>query len=295
MTLCIDFNEHWPESIKLNTESLMPFIVPVVNFKKAYADPIICDGTKDSYPVLYPEAAAECQLHTVLAVSELLSHGAKPLMPGILGLGSENYEIDYFNQQLSLDIPDAFMDPKTISIHALWTQPWFSNFLNDELELQFNQAQSFGLGIRLLGPLYRHEQTIEDDPDFLIRILSLKNQNHLNLNEILFILNSMKKLSQSFFDSVPDWIHDLKIHQKMDKKTFSSVIEYEFFLKDWGGQRWEAGLLFFKYLHRMLNCWLPNFEIETKVHFPQIKKPLIIKQGKEHELSTMAGYFFLSQ
>jgi type VI secretion system protein ImpG len=295
MTLCLDFNEHWPESIKLNADSLIPFVVPVVNFKKAYADPIVCDGTKDSHPVLYPEAASQSELHTVIAVSLLLSQGAKTLNPGILGFGSESYEIDYFNQQISLDLPEAFIDPKTISILALWTQPWFSNYFNDELELHFNEAQSFGLGVRLLGPLYRHEKTIEDDPNFLIRILSLKNQNHLNLSEILFILNSMKKLGQSFFDAVPDWIQDLKIHQKMDKRHLSSVIEYEFFLKDWGGQRWEAGLLFFKYIHRMLNCWLPNFEIETKVHFPQIKKPLIIKQGKQHELSAMAGYFFLSQ
>jgi type VI secretion system protein ImpG len=295
LTLCLDFNEHWPESIKLNAESLVPFIVPVANFKKSYADPIICDGTKDNYPILYPEAASQSELHTVIAVSELLSHGAKTLKPGILGLGTESYEIDYFNQQLSLDIPDAFNDPKTISVLALWTQPWFSNYLNSELELHFKEAQAFGLGVRLLGPLYRHEKTIEDDPNFLIRILSLKNQNHLNLNEILFILNGMKKLSQSFFDAVPEWIQDLKINQRKDKKSFSSVIEYEFFLKDWGGQRWEAALLFFKYINRMLNCWLPNFEIETKVHFPQSKKPLIIKQGKEHELSAMAGHFFLSQ
>ena len=295
MTLCIDFNDKWPESIRLTSDSLVPFIVPIVNFKKAYADPIICDGTKDNYAVLYPEAAALAELHTVITVSELQTHGAKTLKPGILGFGNESYEVDYFHQQLSLDLPNAFDDPKTITVLALWTQPWFSNYLNDDLDLHFDGAQSFGLGVRLLGPLYRHEKTIQDDPNFLIRILSLKNQNHLNLNEILFIFNSMKKLSQSFFDMVPEWIQSLAIHQKMDKKSFSSVIEYEFFLKDWGGQRWEAGLLFFKYIHRMLSCWLPNFEIETKVYFPQVKKPLIIKQGKEYELSAMAGYFFLSQ
>ncbi len=295
LTICIDFNEKWPESLKLNADSLVPFIVPIVNLKKGYADPILCDGTKDHYPILYPEGSTKSELHTVMMVSELLSQGAKPLKPGILGVGKESYEVDYFTQQISLDIPDAFNDPKTISVLALWTQPWFSNHLSEELELLFNEAQSFGLGVRLLGPIYRHEKTIEDDPNFLIRILSLKNQNHLNLNEILFILNGMKKLSQGFFDAVPDWIQDLKINQKMDTKNFSSVIEYEFFLKDWGGQRWEVAILFFYYVNRMLNCWLPNFEIETKVHFTQSKKPLIIKQGKEYELSAMARHFFLSQ
>jgi type VI secretion system protein ImpG len=295
ITFCLDFTDQWPESIKLNADSLLPFIVPITNLKKSHADPIICDGMKDSYPILYPEPSSKCELHTVLQVSELLDQGAKTLNPGILGLGNRSYEVDYFSQELSLDMPDAFKDPKTITLQALWTQPWFSNYLNEELELNFSEAQMFGLETRLLGSLCRHEKTIEDDPQFLIRVLSLKNQNHLNLNEILFILNTMKKLNFSFFDVVPSWILDLKVNQKRDKKSFSSVIEYEFFLKDWGGQKWEIGLLFFKYVNRMLNSWLPNYEIETKVHFPQSKKPLIIKQGKDYELSALAGHFFLSE
>jgi type VI secretion system protein ImpG len=295
ITFCIDFNEKWPDSIRLNADSLVPFIVPIVNFKRSHADPVICDGTKDNYPILYPEPKAQSELHTVISVTENLTKGARTLKPGILGLGNGSYEVDYFKQELLLDMPDAFKDPKTISVQALWTQPWFSNYLNEELELNFGEAQMFGLGVRLLGSLYRHEKTIEEDPQFLIRILSLKNQNYLNLNEILFILNAMKKLSHSFFDAVPDWILDLKINQKKDRHNFSSVIEYEFFLKDWGEQKWEIGLLFFKYINRMLHSWLPNFEIETKVHFPQSKRPLIIKQGKDYELSALARHFFLSE
>ena len=80
----------------------------------------------------------------------------------------------------------------------------------------------------------------------------------------------------------------------MDQKNFTSVIEYEFFLKNWNGQRWELAVLFFKYVNKMLNSWLPHFEIETIVHFPQSKKPLIIKQGKDYELSALARHFFLS-
>lgn len=295
VTFCLDLNEEWPESLTLNSESLLPFIVPVVNFKKAYADPIVCDGTQEIHPILYPEPTAGCELHTVLSVAEILAQGAKTLKPGILGLGGESYEVDYFNQTLSLELPTALNKPKTVAIEALWTQSWFSNYLNDELELQYTEAQNFGLGVRLLGSLQRHEITLEDDSQFLVRILSLKNQNQLNLNEILFILNAMKRLNQSYFDNVPEWIQDLKVHQRIDKKSYSSVIEYEFFLKDSGGQRWEVGLLFFKYVHRMLSSWLPNFEIEIKIYFPQFKKALLIKQGKDHELSTLARNFFLSQ
>lgn len=294
VTFCLEFNEKWPETTKLNHDSLIPFVVPIANFKRGYADPIICDGTKDSYSLLYPEPTYQFKLHTVLSVSQLLTKGTKPLKPGMLGKGGESYEVDYFNETVALDLPNAFIDPVTIVTEALWTQPWFSDYMNVELELQFNEAQMFGLGVRLFGSLHRYEETIENDPQFLLRILSLKNQNYLNLNEILFIVNAMKKLSNSFFDTIPDWILDLKTHQKMDQKNFSTVIEYEFFLKDWGGQKWEVAVLFFSYLTRMLDAWLPNFEIETVVHFPQTKKPLVIKQGKEYELSALARHFFLS-
>src|SRR6185369_8072505 len=132
------------------------------------------------------EPAHKFELHTVVNVSEILSVGMRPLKPGILGFGGGTYEIDYFEKQIMLDVPDAFNDPKTISIEALWTQPWFTNHMNDELELQFAEAQLFGIGVRLLGSIHCYENTLKDDPNFLIHILSLKNQNHLSLNEILF-------------------------------------------------------------------------------------------------------------
>ncbi len=295
IVFCLDFNEKWPDSIRLSADSFLPFIVPIANFKKAHADPIICDGTKNVYPLLHPEPIYQFELHTVLSVAKILSNGLKPLKPGILGKMGESFEVDYFNKELLLDLPDAFQSPATLAVEALWTQPWFSDYMNVELELQFKEAQTFGLGVRLLGSLHRHEQTVEEDPNFLIRLLSLKNQNYLQLNEILFIVNAMKKLSGSFFDQVPDWILELKTRQRMDQKNFGSVIEYEFFLKDWNGQKWEVALLFFKYVNDMLNSWLPHFDIETIVHFPQSKKPLIIKQGKDYELSVLARHFFLSQ
>lgn len=294
MTLCFDFDEKWPESIRLTSDSFVPFVVPIVNLKKAIADPIIHDGMKDGHPILYPEPAHQFELHTVVTVNEVLSKGTIPLQSGILGLGGGSYEVDYFEKQIMLDIPNAFNNPKTVSVEALWTQPWFSNYMNDELEIQFAEAQTFGLGVRLLGSIHRHENSMEDDPNFLIRILSLKNQNRLSLNEILFIMNAMKNLKRSMFDLVPELIIDLKINEIVNQKRMSSVIEYEFYLKDWGGQRWELAVLFFKYLNDLLNCWLANFEVETKVHFPNNKKSLIFKKGSKNELSVLARDFFLS-
>lgn len=294
-TLCFDFNEKWPAGIKLNSDSFIPFVVPIVNLKKAFAEPILNDGTKDSFPILYPAPIHKFDLHTVQNVSEILSVGSQPIIPGFLGVGGVgSYEVDYFQKEIILDLHNPFQEPKTVSIEALWTQPWFSDYVNDELDLQFMEAQTFGINVRLLGSIHRYENTLEDDPDFLIRILSLKNQNRLTINEILFIMNVMKDLNSSFFNAIPELIKDLKINEKFDQKQMSALIEYEFFLKDLGGQKWEVALLFFKYLNDLLNCWIANFEVETKVHFPKIKRPIIFKRGTKHELSVLARDFFFS-
>ncbi|MCE5319467.1 MAG: type VI secretion system baseplate subunit TssF, partial [Parachlamydia sp.] len=294
VTFCFDFSNKWPESLRLTRESFLPFVTPIVNLKQADADPIVHDGTKDSHPVLYPEPTHKYELHTISNVLEILSQGTRPLLPGILAIGGGTYDVDYFDKRLSILIPDAFKDPKIISVSALWTQPWFSNYVNDELQLQFTEAETFGLSVRLLGAIHRYENTLEDDPNFLIRVLSLKNQNNLSLNEIFFMMNAMKTLDRSYFDVIPDCVKELKINKKSNHKHVSTLLEYEFFLNELVGVKSELVVLFFKYLHELLNCWLANFEVETKVHFPQHKKPLIFKRGSRNELSILARDFFLS-
>lgn len=294
-TLVFDLNDKWPETLKLNSESFLPYVVPIINLKKAYAEPVFHDGTKDSYPVLHPEPTHKFELHTLTNVSEILSTGTKPITPGFLGIqGEGSFEINYFNSELTLNLPNAFQHPKTVMIEALWTQPWFSNYVNDELELMFPEAQALGIQVRLLGSIHRYENTLEDDPNFLIRILSLKNQNRLSTNEIIFIMNIMKKLNTSHYDAIPSLIKDLKINEGFNQQQMNAFIQYEFFLNELGGQRWELVLLFFKYVNDLLNCWLPSFEVETKVHFPRNKNPTIFKRGTKHELSLLARDFFFS-
>jgi type VI secretion system protein ImpG len=294
-TLCLEFDESWPEFTLINSDSLVPFVVPIANLKNGPAEPIVCDGTKDCFPILHPDPLHKFELHTLVSVFELSAGTKKLIRPGILGDGSKSFEVDYFKQELLIDLPDAFQNPKTLYTEALWTQPSFSEYISSELHLQCKDALTFGLEVRLLGDLYRAEKNVEEDPNFLMRILSLKNQSHLNLSEILFILRAMKNIEKSNFEGVINLIKELKVEQKRDEKSHHLIIEYAFFLKDLGDQKWEVAVLFFTYLYRLLSSWLPNIDIEAKVYFSEAKKPLVIKQGRDYELPALAGDFFLSQ
>lgn len=295
ITLCFDLNDKWPAHLALTKESLLPFIVPIANLKKERADPIECDGTKDSYPILYPNPIHHFSLHTILNVCEVVPEGMKPLKPGILDKQGSTYEIDYFKQHIILDLPKAFQNPRHVSVEALWTQLWFSDYIDQEFKVRLAEDQFADLQPNLLQEMRGHESTVAArDPKFLLRLLALKNQNKLDLSEILFLMNSLKNLDHSHFKAVPALIKELKVEQQIDRKGRGLIMCYQFQLKEWDGKNWEMIVLFFHHLNSFLNCWLSNFHVETKVFFPHVKTPLTFKGGIDNELSILARDFFLS-
>ena len=134
---------------------------------------------------------------------------------------------------------------------------------------------------------------IAQDPKFLIRILALKNQNKLNLSEVLFLMNSLKNLNHSYFKIVPPLIKSLEVRQQIDRVGLGPTVYYQFQLKEWDGRGWELVVMFFKYVNNFLNCWLSNFHVEIKVFFPNIKTPLTYKGEMDNELSILARDFYL--
>lgn len=294
ITLCFDLNEKWPEALTLSKDSLSLYVIPIVNLKIDRADPIECDGTKDAYPILHPNPTDEFKLHTILAVSEILATGMKPIRPGILDTLGSSYEIDFFDEQIILSLPGSFEKARTVSIEALWTQLWFSNYIDQEFSLRFAEEQLSSLKVHLLQQMRSHETTfIADDPKFLIRVLALKNQNKLNLNEILFLMSSLKNIEHSHFKFVPPLIKNLDVFQQTNRMGLGPTVCYQFQLKEWDGRNWEAVIFFFVELNNFLNCWLSNFHVETKVFFPYVKTPVTFKGEAENELFILARDFYL--
>ncbi len=294
LTLCFELNEKWPEGLNLTKESLQLYVIPIVNLKTERAEPIECDGMKDGYPILYPNPTHHFKLHTVLSVSEVLPSGMRPLRPGILDVRSNTYEIDFFESQLFVDFPNAFEHPRTVSVEALWTQLWFSDYVDQEFKIRFSEEHFSGMQVSLLQQVRGHEiATMAQDPKFLIRMLALKNQNKLNLSEILFLFNSLKNINHSYFKIVPPLIRSLEVHQQTDRMGLGPTVYYQFQLKEWDGRGWELVVMFFKYLNNFLNCWLSNFHVEIKVFFPNVKTPLTFKGEMQNELSILARDFHL--
>ena len=295
VTLCFDFSDKWPDNLLLNKGSLALYVLPIVNLKTDRAEPIECNGLKDGYPILYPNPIHQFKLHTVLSVSEVLERGMRPLKPGILDDRGNSYEIDFFSDEIFLNFSNAFVKPRTVSVEALWTQDWFTDYIDQEFKIRFAEEQLGGLKIQLLQQMRGHETTaVARDPKFLLRILALKNQNKLSLSEVLFLMSSLKNIDHSFFKMVPPLIKNLEVYQQTDRIGVGPTICYQFQLKEWDGRGWELVILFFKNVNNFLNCWLSNFHVETKVFFPFVKTPVIFKGETQDELSILARNFYLS-
>jgi len=295
VTLCFDLNDKWPENLLLTKDSLALYVLPIVNLKLDRADPIECNGLKDGYPILYPNPTLQFKLHTVLSVSEVLPSGMRPLKPGILDTRGSTYEIDFFDEQIFLDLPNAFQNPRTVSVEALWTQLWFSDYIDQEFKIRIAEERFSGLKLQLLQQMRSHETTlVAGDPKFLIRVLALKNQNKLNLSELLFLMNGLKNIEHSYFKFIPSLIKSLEVFQQNNRIGLGPTVCYQFQLKEWDGRNWELVIFFFRELNNFLNCWLSNFHVETKVFFPYVKAPVTFKGEPEDELSILARDFYLS-
>ncbi len=295
LTISLQLDEKWPGKLMLGDTSFLPFVVPIANLSRATAEPILCDGKRDSYVIMHPKSIGDFSLHTVKLVSKTEPGGSKILRPGILGQKQDSYEVDYFNERMTLNIENAFRDPRTVQVEALWTQPWINDFIDYGFQLSILNEQLEGIPLKELGEIRPFENPLDsEDPNLLVRVLGLKNQDVLTKEEILFLLDILKAISRSEFAAIPESIREVKINRVRSRSQVGQTIQFVFELMESSSSKWELSVLFFKNLHNLLNCWLSNYDVETKVLYPSHLKPLIINKGVTDELSTLARDFFIS-
>lgn len=299
-TLCFHLGTKWPKSLPLSKDSFIPFAVPIINLQKKQAELIRCDGTKDDYPILYPSTVEGYALHSVLGVYSIENHKTTPLKPGILANDKGAYEIDaIFDEthsiqyRLQLNIPEAFKSSKLITIEALWYQPWF-----DEIEYTVKptiQNQILKqIHPRIIGKLCSPEdQAGLFDIPFLTRLLALKNQTRLDLNDIIFLMNTLKTHKRSYFNDLAHLATDLAVNQQNSSFSFATAHEYRFLLEKLDDKNRDLSLTYFRYIKQFLDLWLPNVEVAVTLNAPNFDVPITIKEGTSHETSSLVRNLFL--
>ncbi len=299
-TLCFDLGNHWPETFPLSEESFHPFVVPMINLQKKSAELIRCDGTADSYPILHPDPEKKFAIHSILGVYSLQNHKPIPLKPNFLSSCDESYEIEPIfthnkppEYRLHLELQESLKSTQLITIEVLWHQPWFDKLDQDVKAIIVNQVLK-ELDIRIIGSLTSPEdRTPIYDIKLLTRLLSLKNQTHLELQDILFLLNILKVNNQTYFKEIPRCIRDLKVALRYGSFTSAVSHEYSFLLEKLDDKNQDMVLLYFRNVKKFLDLWLSNIEVEVTISAPNFKVPITIKEGSSRETSTLVRNLLL--
>lgn len=243
MTICFDMSPKWPRRPAPFRELFQPFTVPICNLRSSPAQPILCDGTQDAYPVLFVHTDDSYRLHTVSGVYRITSDGLVPIPVATLRQATPSYELEHITipaaagraedetAALILRMPSAILDPAQILVEAKWHQPSLASHLGGAVNLTLPDRSVEGIDLALVGPVRAgHQPQIGRDSAALLRLLSLKMKAVLDLEEVQAIFTLLETVATGPFRGFPDRISELTVEVAPDETVRGAGIRHIYHL-----------------------------------------------------------------
>lgn len=205
--IALDLDEDWPTDLVVNREIFQLFTIPVENLRRDLAEPILCDGTKDSYPLSAPPPYQSDTVHSVAGVYREVESGYQPLLPAHLAPfqngDQDNYELYYGHlsalessasqderPRLRLEIANAFEKPCKVSADVRFHQPEFAQYAIGRLSVSLQTRRVDGVHWSVHGQVRPHRaSSLQTSPFELLHLLALKNKDVLDREEILYLMS----------------------------------------------------------------------------------------------------------
>lgn len=209
--LCLDLDPHFPDDPPLHPDVFVPLAVPIRNTRRDYSRPMLCDGTREEYPVTHVLDERSLFLWRALGVYELLPNGMVPLPPAALGVAGDSYELDERVQfaesgaasrsmMLRAILPDSLVQARQLVVDGLWHQPGFGHAVNGPLQIRPAEQTLPGLLFKLAGPIRPAQPSaIAGHPEALLELLALKMRSSLTLAELRALLAAIGGLRGSAY------------------------------------------------------------------------------------------------
>jgi len=277
ITICFDLDIKWPRNLILSREIFHLYSIPVMNLKKGMAQPVLCDGTREEYPILYPDPEKGFQIQDLAGVYIVENQGMVPLRPGILSGGSGSYEIlqktdlktGTREHRLLLNMPEAFEKAKTIAVNAMWLQPGFSRNIDQQIKvLPYGRTLS-GLEWETLGRVVSHsDNRFGADRENFLNLFILKNKPDMTLDDLFSILRSMGNVLANEFKDVLNLLTDMRVEHAPPKKSEGTgKLRRIYYLKFAKLDPTFMPLVetFKEHVEKVLDGWLPETMIELKI------------------------------
>ena len=279
-TIFFDLDSQWPRSMMLNQDVFQLFAVPIVNLNRAMAQPVASNGTRERYAIRHPEAEYKFHLHSVKGVYRVKDNSMVPMRAGILSGGSGSYEIEESvdstglrRNWLALHFPEAFQEPQTIAIDALWMQPWFSEALGERLQADTFGRNIVGLNWELVGNIVPHAvNTFQAEMEGFLHLLTLRNKSALNLDDLQGMLQTLGSVHQGQFKRAYDLLTEVRVVEApLNKSGTPGMVKlvYHLHFRDFDASLMALVETFAAHVKNILDSWISEATVEVKVVVPE--------------------------
>ena len=294
LSLCFDLNEDWPRDPPLYRENFRPFAVPIVNMHRSFAQPIECDGTKDSHPILYIEDDDSFALHQTYGVYRTTPDGMEPLAAAALGDLRPTYEVEEGGAyegspgySLVVRMPEAFANPEQLLIDASWYQPGFAQHAIGPLKVALLDRNVTGLDWQSVGPVRAAlECPLREDPERLLYLLSLKMKPVLDKEELVELLSMLGSVAVGAYRELPERLRDLSIEVVPDGTLRGAGIRhiYHGMMKKPAKEEEPLVARFVKQLGIILDAWDYEARVEIVPQYGGGPLPTSVRRKNETSL-----------
>ncbi|HEX2572917.1 MAG TPA: type VI secretion system baseplate subunit TssF [Polyangia bacterium] len=290
-TLVLQMDGRWPLQAAIDyRQAFQLFVVPVANLYQGPAQPILCDGTRDEYPLFPPSASKESVLYSVLGVYQAGERGLEPLPPSLITGGNATYEVEAVGEdqtrwghQLHLRIPDAFLKPRRITVQALWYDPWFLSHAHGTLKVRLQTRSLTGVALVLRGELKPHAASpLWGDALKLLHLLALRMKPRLEREDLVLLMDLLGASQDTSYRGLLDLIAEVEVREAADptlgtlaSRGQSGVrLVYKILLREVETENLGALRNFFLQLGMLLGAWLPD-PVRLEVRTPD-RQPLLL-------------------
>jgi hypothetical protein len=278
LTLCFDLGPKWPRWPAPFRELFHPFVVPICNLRRSPAQPILCDGTQDAYPIHFAHPDSSYRLHTLEGVYCITADGLVPIPVATLRQATPSYELEQIQtpehggqpaderSALILRMPSAVLDPAQILVEGQWYQPGLASHVGGVMNLTLPDRSVAGIDLALVGPVRAgHQPQLGRDAAALLRLLALKMKAVLDLDELQALFSLLETAASGPFRGFAERISELSVEVAPDETVRGAGVRHIYHLLVPTPPSEEAPLwdAFCVQLQVLLDAW--NYEGRSEV------------------------------
>src|SRR5690606_15669686 len=235
VTLRLELDERWPKKLRLTADGFELYTVPMMNVQRVLANPIECDGTKDRYPMRHPDEGGRFVPLWVIGAYRPTKAGFVPLLPGVLGVDGDSYEIvtegrgETRRAYALFRIPGAFEKPERISVDAFWHQPGLRGVEVGSLKVGLSEHFVEGVSWVCSGPIVPDADShIDTDRDAQLELVSLKALRFLGKAQLALLLRACGAHAEPLYAKLVSAIADVRVTNKpFGKRSHGLKYVYE--------------------------------------------------------------------